>query len=622
MKNRLFHYLAPLLSLFIFALALWALHSALRQYHYQDILAELRQMPMDRILIGLALTVLSYLIMIGYEYLALRYIRRPLELRKIAFASFMSYALSNNTGQALLSGGSMRFRLYTAWGLSAGEIAQVVAFCHLTFWVGFCAICGIVFLVEPVAVPASVYLPGFIADWTGVKEIPLPPRALHYIGAAFVVIAVIYLLLSAFRKSPVKIWQWEFPVPGIKLAVSQLVIVSVDLIIAASVLYVLIPSSLKMDYSLFVGIYLLSIFVGMVSMVPGGLGVFETILILFLSSYIPTTSLVGSLLVYRGLYYILPLITATIMLGVHESLQRYQHVMRVVAYFGKWDSLVAPHLFAFLAFGAGTMLLFSGAVPGEVERLRWLGTMIPLPVLEGSHFLGSLAGVGLLFVARGLQRRLDAAYIFTALLYIAGIVFSLLKGWEFEEALILGLLLGALLPCRAFFYRKSRLTAHPLAIGWIVAIGLVLAASIWLGIFSHKHVDYSHELWWKFELSADAPRFLRASVGTSALTLFLAFSWLLRPAQPEPAIPPPEELEDAMPIIAQFPHTYANLALLGDKPLLFSDDYNAFLMYGIEGRSWVAMGDPVGPKQELRELVWRFREMCDRHDGIPVFYQV
>src|SRR5581483_12344875 len=120
----------------------------------------------------------------------------------------------------------------------------------------------------------------------------------------------------------------------------------------------------------------------------------------------------------------------------------------------------------------------------------------------------------------------------------------------------------------------------------------------------------------------DAPRFLRASVGVLALLLIVAVRRLLRPAIGEPDLPTANELALAGEIVRNDRRSESNLALLGDKPLLFSETRRAFIMYGVEGRSWIAMGDPVGPDEEKSELIWKFRELCDLHAGWPVFYQI
>ena len=228
----------------------------------------------------------------------------------------------------------------------------------------------------------------------------------------------------------------------------------------------------------------------------------------------------------------------------------------------------------------------------------------------------------LLILARGLQRRLDGAYHLTILMLSAGMVFSLLKGLDYEEAIILGVMLAALLPCHSQFYRKASLTAQRFSPGWVTLIVIVLLCSVWLGLFAYKHVGYSHELWWRFTLRGDAPRFLRSTAGAVALILLYAMARLLVPAQPRPASLNEDTLTKVHEIVKASPRTYANLALLGDKQFLLSDSQDAFLMYGVENRSWVAMGDPVGPQEQWEDLTWKFVELCDRYHGQPAFYQI
>jgi phosphatidylglycerol lysyltransferase len=254
--------------------------------------------------------------------------------------------------------------------------------------------------------------------------------------------------------------------------------------------------------------------------------------------------------------------------------------------------------------------------------MEFLSALLPLSLIELSHFVGSLVGVGLMLLALGLQRRLDAAYQLTVCLLATGIVVSLLKGFDYEEAIALSLMLAALLPCRRHFYRKAALTHEPFTPAWIAATTMVVAGSLWLGIFSYKNVQYSRELWWVFTLRGNAPRFLRASVGVISAALGVALWRLLRPAVHQPQWPTEEDRDTALAVAATSPRTYAYLAVLGDKQLLFNDQRTAMLMYGVEGRSWVSMGDPVGPEADRAELAWRFRELCDQHRGWCSFYQV
>ena len=149
MGKKFFHNFGPLFGIFLFAVAIWVLHHELREYHYHDVVRHLVEIPAHRLLPALAFTILNYLIMTGYDTLALRYIRHPIAYGKIALTSFIGYAFSNNIGLSMIAGASVCYRLYSAWGLSALEITKVIIFCSLTIWLGFFTIGSIVFLFEP-----------------------------------------------------------------------------------------------------------------------------------------------------------------------------------------------------------------------------------------------------------------------------------------------------------------------------------------------------------------------------------------------------------------------------------------------------------------------------------------
>ncbi len=608
MSKKALHRLGPFVGLVVFAAALWVLHGELRHYSYRQVLEQFRSLPAARIALTLLLTFAGYVVLTGYDTLGLWYAQHRLSYRRTALASFVGYAFSNTIGYSLISGGSIRLRLYSGWGLSAFSITKVIAFGGATFWLGFLTLAGAVFTVEPVVVPAALHL---------------PLTSARPLGVLFLLMVAGYVCVSFARKQPFRIRGLEFPVPTPRLLAGQLLVSCLDWATVGAILYCLLPAGGTLSYAGFLGIFLLAQILGVASQVPGGLGVFESVMLVMLSPYIPAVAILGSLLAFRIIYYVIPLIAAALILGAHELVQRREGVRRVARIFGKWAPSVVPQALAITSFLGGAILLFSGATPTVRGRLLWIHDFVPLPVVELSHFVGSVAGAALLLLAHGIQKRLDGAYLVTVSLLGTGIVVSLLKGLDWEEATALAVMLAALLPCRGHFYRKAALTREWLSPTWIMAIALVLLASIWLGFFSYKHVEYSGELWWRFAFrGGDAPRFLRATVGALGVALLFAVARLLRPAPPEPATATEGDLERVRAITAGSPRTFANLALLGDKRFLFSDRANAFIMYGVQGRSWVALGDPVGPPDEMPELVWRFGELCDRYGDWPVFYEV
>jgi len=355
--------------------------------------------------------------------------------------------------------------------------------------------------------------------------------------------------------------------------------------------------------------------------VPGGVGVFEAVFLLLMGDKLPAGALLGSLFAYRIVYYLLPLTLSAALLGAHEIFLHRESAKKLMANYRRWSAPVVPPVLAFTAFATGAVLLFSGATPAMGPRLMWLKQAIPLPLLEASHFLGSCVGMGLLLLARGIQRRLDGAYWIALILLAAGIAASLLKGLDYEEAVLLAILLAALLPSRRYFYRKTSLLNQRFTPAWLAAIAMVAISALWLGLFSYKHVEYSGDLWWQFAFSGHAPRFLRASAGAAAVLLIYAVARLMRPAAHRPAATI-AEITTVAQVVKTATNTVSNLALLGDKSFLFNPQANAFIMFAVEGRSWVSMGDPVGPDTEWPELIWRFRELSDRFGGWTVFYQV
>lgn len=607
MKTKLLHVLAPALGVLLFTGALFVLHQELKVYHLKDIVQELHGLPLHRLVLAFCFTVLSYLCMTGYDFLAIRYLGQSLGYPKTALASFIGYAFSNNVGLSMVAGSSVRFRLYSAWGLSATEIAKVVLLCTATLWLGFFTLAGVVFIAETIPISPALHLPF---------------SSTQPVGAFFLLIVAACSVLVVRRTRPFKIGEWEFSVPPKRLFFFQVMLACFDWFVSGCVLYILLPPSPQVSCFSVLMVFLLGQLAGLASQIPGGLGVFETVTLLLLSPQLPAPAILGALLAYRGIYYLLPFLIAVVLLGSQEILQARQKLENFARVLGSVFSGLLPQVFSIGAFIAGTLLLFSGATPAASTRLAWLKDFLPLPVIEASHFLGSLAGVALLLLARGLQRRLDAAYGVTVALLGLGVLLSLAKGLNYEEALVLALLLAVLLPCHQHFYRKTSLLNEPFTPGWISAIIMVLAAAAWLTAFSFKHVEYSHDLWWRFTFFEDGPRSLRATVAAISVALFVGLARLLRPGAPAVSLRREQPFEIVKEIVSRSPNTYANLALLGDKQFLLNAANTAFIMYAVEGRSWITMGDPIGPEEEWPDLLWRFREMSDRYEAAAVFYEV
>ncbi|HKN59225.1 MAG TPA: bifunctional lysylphosphatidylglycerol flippase/synthetase MprF, partial [Gemmatimonadaceae bacterium] len=583
----------------------------LKAYHYRDLMRQVWTLPHTHLALALLLTAIAYAVLPGYDAIALAYVDHSLPLRRIAFGSFIAYALSHSLGFPLLSGGPVRYRFWSVWGLSTSEIAQAISFAGATFIIGMVAVAGFVFLLEPTST---------------IQLLRLPITSLKPIGALCLVLVAAYLVLSATRYKTFRFFEWEFPVPSTRLAIAQLMVAVVDWTAAGAVLFVLLPPGYHLTFLPVLGVFLLAQFAGILSHVPGGLGVFEAIVVLLLRPYVPAASIVGSLLAYRAIYYLMPLVIALSFLIAFEVERQRDRVAEVASLaggiVGRWMPTLMPQILSIATFVAGVILIVSGATPAVRSRFTALDAVLPLGVMELAHFAASLAGAALVILAWAIKRRLDAAYTLTIAALGIGIVSSLLKGLDWEEAFALALVLLALVPARRAFYRKAAITNEPLTKGWIAAVVLVGVLTTWLAFFSYRNVDFTSPVWWQFSGRGDAPRSLRAMVGVIGALMLFALTRKLRHAAAEPELPSPRQLDIAARIAAGSPETMANLALLGDKSLLFSESGRSMIMYSVAGRSWIALGDPLGPEGERGELAWRFRESADQHGGWPVFYEV
>ncbi|BBR55362.1 MULTISPECIES: bifunctional lysylphosphatidylglycerol flippase/synthetase MprF [Pseudomonas] len=610
--ERLSRYRQPLglaLTLLLFSMALIACRHLLSELDIYALHDAMLSVPTRSLAGALLATVVGFVTLLGYEWSASRYAAVQLPARTLALGGFSAFAIGNAVGLSILSGGSVRYRLYARHGLGAAEIARMTVFASLSLG---CAL-------PPLAALAT------LSNLQGAATaLRLPAPLLASIAVAVLALTAV-LVIGLYRRRldeqpladslVVQFGRRTLRLPGARSAALQLLITALDVVAAATVLYLLLPEA--PPFGAFVLVYLLALAAGVLSHVPGGVGVFEAILLAAFANQLGAAPLAAALLLYRLIYVVLPLLLACVLLLASEARRLLFARQAINAAAG----LAAPVL-AILVFLSGVVLLFSGATPEIDTRLEHMGFLVPHRLIDASHFGASLIGVLCLLLAQGLRRRLSAAWLLTTILLLVGALLSLLKGFDWEEASVLIFTVALLTLFRRSFYRPSRLLELPFSPVYLVASVCVVGASVWLLLFAYQDVPYSHELWWQFTLDADAPRGLRAAMGSAVLLVVVALTWLLRTARPVIHLPNDEELQQAKGILMASDQPDGGLALTGDKALLFHPNHKAFLMYARRGRSLVALYDPIGPAQERAEMIWQFRDLCDLHHARPVFYQV
>ncbi|HTX23750.1 MAG TPA: bifunctional lysylphosphatidylglycerol flippase/synthetase MprF [Steroidobacteraceae bacterium] len=599
------HWAGPLAALAVLGVVAYLLHHELAHLHVRNVLAQLHAIPRRALAIGLLLTAASYCALCCYDVLALAYLRKPVRYARVLSASFIANAFGNNLGFAAFTGGAFRLRLYASSRLTAADVAMVTGYASVTTTLGLATLAGASFVLAPARAGLVLHAPA---------------NGCIVIGAALLAAVVGYGVWCGSRRLRLEIGGWLLRPPGAALGAAQILLGTLDLGCMGAVAWMLLPPAASIGYASFAGLFVIGVAAGILAHLPAGIGAFEAVMVFALPD-VPPDALLGSLLAYRFVYFLVPLLLATLLFGAEElgaQRARLAHVRhRATAFIAP----AVPSIVGALTFIAGAVLLASGATPELDTRLAPLESLLPLAVVELSHLAGSIIGLALLILARALFGRIRTAYHITLWLLVAGGAASLLRGFDYEEAIMLGVVLVVLALGRDAFHRRASILEQRFTPTWVASIVGVVAASVWIGLTAYRHLEYSSDLWWTFAFDADAPRMLRASLVVCILAGAYLLLNLLRPSARRPSARVGSGIGEIERIVERSTSALARAALIGDKRFLVSETGAAFIMYQVRGRSWIALGDPLGAAHEAEELVWRFRELADRHGGRIVFYQ-
>nr|WP_196108078.1 MULTISPECIES: bifunctional lysylphosphatidylglycerol flippase/synthetase MprF [unclassified Ochrobactrum] len=605
--TRYQHFLFPIAGIAIALLAIYVLENLLQHTSRTETLAALHNISWATLALAVFFTALSYAAVALYDVVAVDTIApNQIPRRLAAVAGAAGYAISNALGFSLLTGGALRYRIYAAEGVSLADIGKIVGTSWFAIWFALIIMVGAALLIDPRDVPWLSAIDSRIDIVAGIA-------ILGGIGW------LIYWLSHGPRSFT--IGSFSLRLPNSKGALLQIFAGLVDVGAAAATLYVLMPADAVPSFAVFSLVYVIAIVLGIASHAPGGLGAFEATIIAGLGLG-GKPDAIAALLAYRLIYTIMPLVVATAGILIWEIMRR-RHMLGKQARFAKRlvEPLI-PGLSASIIFLGGIMLLVSGATPDLRYRVEVLSDIVPESFMEMSHLAASLVGVALLIVARGLSKRLARAWVAAQILLLCGAAFSLAKGLDWEEAITLCLFAFTLWGFRDSFYRRPISGPFDLSWNWIATVGTTVLVSTWLGFFVYRHVEYSNTLWWDFAWNGNAPRFLRATVLVFAVVAAVGLYSIInrngqRRRKVDYSIPP------AVPaLVAQWPHTDAALALLGDKQFLLAPDNSSFIMYSQSGGSLIALGEPIGNEQTGKELAWSFHGLADKLALRTVFYGV
>lgn len=301
-RSRIKTILGITASVAIACLAAYVLFRTFQRISLADVLENMKAAPRDRLLLAVACTAGAFATLAAYEVAVVRYVKHCIGRAKPVLTALIAFPLGHALGQTVLSGSALRYRMYSPAGFSAMEVGATVLLCGLPYALAF----GL--LIDLALIFGAAQLEPLFR---------IPSRWLVVLGCVGLLKDAGYLLMIRLRKRPVRLGGWAVNLPTPRMTVLQIVVGLVDIVLVASVLYLLLPDSAGLSFLPFVAVYLASIVVGVVSHVPAGLGVLESMLLLLLP-HVPPDELLAAVLLYRVVYEVIPLLVALALWGGYE----------------------------------------------------------------------------------------------------------------------------------------------------------------------------------------------------------------------------------------------------------------------------------------------------------------
>jgi phosphatidylglycerol lysyltransferase len=602
LKKALRH--APaLLGVALLVGAIYVVQREFRNLKLEDIEAAVRAIPAHALGISFLWTILSYGVLTFYDRLGTIYAGHKVSYRRVSFASFCAYALSHNLGFAAVSGAAVRYRLYAHWGLTPLQIAKVVAFCSLTFALGGMVLGGAILFLEPGSIP-------FFGEH-------LPHYMLYAVGVALWAVVGAYVTLSKVFGS-VRLFGHVIGLPGWRMAILQVLLATVDVAITASIFYALLPHTPGLSWLIFLGVYVASYTAGLAANLPGGIGVFDTAMLLGLAPYLDAPAVLGAIVVFRLYYYVIPLFLAGGLFAGNEVLVRGGAVLGRFRGGAGLDALTRwrePDFAVAAATGVvalcGALLLSLGVLAPQPD-LSWIDPDFADLASQASQFIPSLIGAGLVVLAIGLSQRVNLAWGATIVLLVTGAAFTAAQGERLWIALVLVLAVMLLAPFRACFYRHARLFSGPLQLSTAMPLFGLVACILALAAFE-RHVRYlSDNSWWEIVLSRNVPNSLRATVALTVALGLLAIWRLIRPGKVT-WLPWDAEARRRMLVLGAAPTEGADGVVMGENE-------RAGIVFRRCGRVLLGLGDPAGETDDRVSAIWRLRDLAEQEGLDPAIW--
>lgn len=603
-------FLPPLLGLGLLLTAVLVIWRQFRHLSFHNVLGSIEALSPVALCSGFGATVLAYGILIFYDGLACTHVKAGLSWGKISFVSFCAYVLSHNLGCAAISGAAVRYRLYRNWGVPGRKIASIVAFCSLTCFLGMIGLAGLILLWQPGSIPILSHY----GSW-----FPL------MLGVGCGVILGLYVW-SAYKKQSLSLRGYKIEVPEWKTAVMQIFVSMADMSAAALIAWCLIgslPSGSTLTFGSFLGIYLFSYIMGLLANIPGGLGVFDGTMMVALSPWLSVSHIMAVVLMFRVMYYLVPLVLAGILFAAHE-ISLKAHIFHDKAFVpGRREQKLHQSEAYFSVKIAGSVQLFVAVIT------IIYAVMAPMPQFPPGFYRASvqlvtlvlaLSGVALAAISFGLINRVALAWRLSIGILCLTEILLAWRHADWAMYFVVFCPMVILLPFRHGYYRKATILSEPLSPLLFVFLGVSVIGlgGLWWVVLQQN----LGSMWWvpmvhnRYDFRGHCFLFILA------LGCFLTFWWSLRKTclHPQYWTPLLAAAYSCLDHQNKFRHFIDKYALRPDG-FFYDESKQAAIAFIRRGPLILALGEPVGNLVKTQASIWRLRDYAEQENCRLAFLQ-
>src|ERR1700744_654784 len=302
-QKQILHKLGVAISVTVIGIACYVLYHMLRHIDTEEVFEAIKETETHQIVLAGLFVAAGYFTLTFYDLFAVRAIGRPdIPYRINALAAFTSYSIGHNVGASVFTGGAVRYRISSAWGLNATDVAKICFIAGLTFWLGNAAVLGLGIAYHPEAASSVDQLPAWLN---------------RLIAIAIIICLLAYVVWVWVQPRNVGRGPWTVVLPGGPLTLLQIAIGIVDLGFCALAMYTLVPDEPNLGFVVVAGIFVSATLLGFASHSPGGLGVFDAAMLVGLWQ-MDKEDLLAGMLLFRLLYYIAPFVISVILLTFRE----------------------------------------------------------------------------------------------------------------------------------------------------------------------------------------------------------------------------------------------------------------------------------------------------------------